>query len=129
MENGIVKQVLGPVVDIEFRSGELPPILSALKTTNPAIDERKNNLILEVAQHLGDGVVRAIAMDTSEGLARGQEVVSTGDSITAPVGKEVLGRIINVVGEPIDGKGPIESKERWSIHSCLLYTSPSPRDS
>lgn len=115
-ENGIVKQVLGPVVDIEFRSGKLPPILSALKTTNPAIDDRKNNLVLEVAQHLGDGVVRAIAMDTSEGLARGQEVVNTGDSITAPVGKEVLGRIINVVGDPVDGKGPVESKERWSIH-------------
>jgi len=116
MENGIVKQVLGPVVDVEFRSGELPPILSALKTTNPAIDDRQNNLVLEVAQHLGDGVVRAIAMDTSEGLARGQEVMSTGNSITAPVGKEVLGRIINVVGDPIDGKGPVQSKERWSIH-------------
>ena len=116
MEKGTVKQVMGPVVDVEFASGQLPPILSALKTTNPAIDERQDNLVLEVAQHLGDGLVRTIAMDTSEGLTRGQAVNPTGDSITAPVGKEVLGRIINVVGEPVDGKGPVNSKERWSIH-------------
>ena len=113
---GTVKQVMGPVVDVEFASGQLPPILSALKTTNPAIDGRSENLVLEVAQHLGDGLVRTIAMDTSEGLTRGQEVKPTGDSITAPVGKEVLGRIINVVGEPVDGKGDVGSKERWSIH-------------
>jgi len=116
MEKGTVKQVMGPVVDVEFASGELPPILSALKTTNPAIDERQDNLVLEVAQHLGDGIVRTVAMDTSEGLTRGQVVNATGDSITAPVGKEVLGRIINVVGEPVDGKGEVKSKERWSIH-------------
>ncbi|MEM7645348.1 MAG: F0F1 ATP synthase subunit beta [Pseudomonadota bacterium] len=116
MEKGTVKQVMGPVVDVEFASGQLPPILSALTTTNKAIDDRENNLVLEVAQHLGDGLVRAVAMDTSEGLTRGQAVNQTGDSITAPVGKEVLGRIINVVGEPVDGKGPVNSKERWSIH-------------
>lgn len=116
MEKGTVKQVMGPVVDVEFAAGKLPPILSALTTTNPAIDERENNLVLEVAQHLGDGLVRTIAMDTSEGLTRGQDVNATGDSITAPVGKEVLGRIINVVGEPVDGKGAVPSKERWSIH-------------
>jgi F-type H+/Na+-transporting ATPase subunit beta len=116
MEKGVVKQVMGPVVDVEFTSGQLPPILSALTTTNKAIDDREDNLVLEVAQHLGDGLVRAVAMDTSEGLTRGQEVRQTGDSITAPVGKEVLGRIINVVGEPVDGKGPVNSKERWSIH-------------
>jgi F-type H+/Na+-transporting ATPase subunit beta len=116
MEKGVVKQVMGPVVDVEFTSGQLPPILSALTTTNKAIDDREDNLVLEVAQHLGDGLVRAVAMDTSEGLTRGQEVRQTGNSITAPVGKEVLGRIINVVGEPVDGKGPVNSKERWSIH-------------
>ena len=116
MEKGSVKQVMGPVVDVEFASGKLPAILSALTTSNPSIDNRPNNLVLEVAQHLGDGVVRTIAMDTSEGLSRGQEVLATGDSITAPVGKEVLGRIINVVGEPVDGKGPVQTKERWSIH-------------
>lgn len=116
MEKGVVKQVMGPVVDVEFASGELPAILSALTTTNKAIDDRLDNLVLEVAQHLGDGLVRTVAMDTSEGLTRGQEVSQTGNSITAPVGKEVLGRIINVVGEPVDGKGPIHAKERWSIH-------------
>ena len=109
MEKGSVKQVMGPVVDVEFASGKLPAILSALTTSNPSIDNRPNNLVLEVAQHLGDGVVRTIAMDTSEGLSRGQEVLATGDSITAPVGKEVLGRIINVVGEPVDGKFPVEN--------------------
>ena len=116
MEKGVVKQVMGPVVDVEFPSGNLPAILSALTTTNPSISDKPENLVLEVAQHLGDGVVRAVAMDTSEGLTRGQDVTQTGDSITAPVGKEVLGRIINVIGEPVDGKGPINCKERWSIH-------------
>lgn len=116
MEKGTVKQVMGPVVDVEFASGNLPPILSALTTTNKSISEKDDNLVLEVAQHLGDGLVRTVAMDTSEGLTRGQAVTQTGDSITAPVGKEVLGRIINVVGEPVDGKGPVQTKERWSIH-------------
>ncbi len=116
MEKGTVKQVMGPVVDVEFASGNLPPILSALTTTNKSISDKEENLVLEVAQHLGDGLVRTVAMDTSEGLTRGQAVTQTGDSITAPVGKEVLGRIINVVGEPVDGKGPVASKERWSIH-------------
>lgn len=116
MEKGTVKQVMGPVVDVEFASGNLPAILSALTTTNKSISDKEENLVLEVAQHLGDGVVRTVAMDTSEGLTRGQAVTATGDSITAPVGKEVLGRIINVVGEPVDGKGPVASKERWSIH-------------
>lgn len=116
MEKGTVKQVMGPVVDVEFASGQLPPILSALTTTNASINDKPDNLVLEVAQHLGDGLVRAVAMDTSEGLTRGQAVNQTGDSITAPVGKEVLGRIINVVGEPVDGKGPVATKERWSIH-------------
>ena len=116
MEKGIVKQVMGPVVDVEFPSGHLPPILSALKTTNQFINNEENNLVLEVAQHLGGSVVRTVAMDSSEGLTRGQDVHQTGESISVPVGKEVLGRIINVVGEPIDGKGPVSTEKRWSIH-------------
>ncbi|MCB9072671.1 MAG: F0F1 ATP synthase subunit beta [Bdellovibrionaceae bacterium] len=116
MEVGIIRQVMGPVVDVEFKSKKLPPILTALKTTNKAIDDRNDNLVLEVAQHLGDGLVRTISMDSTEGLVRGQEVKDTGSMISAPVGKEVLGRIINVVGEPVDGAGNVTSKEYWPIH-------------
>lgn len=116
METGIIKQVMGPVVDVEFKSKKLPPILSALKTTNKSIDDREGNLVLEVAQHLGDGLVRTISMDSTEGLVRGQSVTDTGTMISAPVGKEVLGRIINVVGEPVDGGGAVKTKEFWPIH-------------
>ena len=116
MGNGMITQVLGPVVDVEFSGAKLPPILTALKVTNKAIDDRENNLVLEVAQHLGDNVVRTIAMDSTEGLVRGQSVKDTGNMITTPVGKEVLGRIMNVVGEPVDEAGPIETKEQWPIH-------------
>ncbi len=116
MENGIIKQVMGPVVDVEFPSGELPAINTALRVTNKAIDDREGNLVLEVAQHLGDKTVRTIAMDSTDGLVRGQAVVNTGQMITTPVGKEVLGRILNVVGEPIDEKGPVKAEQRWEIH-------------
>ena len=116
MESGIITQVLGPVVDVEFTGGDLPPILTALQTTNKSIDDREDNLVLEVAQHLGDNVVRTIAMDSTEGLVRGQGIKNTGNMITTPVGKEVLGRIMNVVGEPVDEAGPIGAKERWPIH-------------
>ena len=116
MQNGTVKQVMGPVVDVEFAKGELPAILSALRVTNPTIDDKEKNLTLEVAQHLGDRVVRTIAMDGTDGLTRGQEVEDTKNMITTPVGEAVLGRIMNVIGEPIDDKGPIEGKERWPIH-------------
>ncbi len=115
MELGKITQVLGPVVDVSFEN-ELPPIFSALKTTNSTIDDRKDNLVLEVAQHLGDNLVRTIAMDSTEGLVRGSAVTNTGNTISTPVGKGVLGRIMNVTGDPIDEKGPIESKEQWSIH-------------
>jgi F-type H+-transporting ATPase subunit beta len=107
---------MGPVVDVEFSGGALPPVLNALKLTNPAIDDRQDNLVLEVAQHLGDHVVRTIAMDSTEGLTRGMKVTDTGTTIAAPVGKETLGRIMNVVGEPIDEAGPLKAKEYWSIH-------------
>jgi F-type H+/Na+-transporting ATPase subunit beta len=113
---GRVKQVMGPVVDVEFSVGELPAVLNALTVTNPAIDDREGNLVLEVAQHLGNRVVRAIAMDSTDGLVRGMNVSDTGTTISTPVGKEVLGRIMNVVGEPIDEAGPLKAKEFWSIH-------------
>ncbi len=116
MENGHIKQVLGAVVDIEFPNGKLPPIYQALKVTNKGISETQWNLTLEVSQHLGDNTVRAIAMDATEGLVRGEKVMDTGATITAPVGSEVLGRIINVTGDAIDDGGSIASKERWSIH-------------
>jgi len=116
MEQGLIKQVTGPVVDVEFPQGDMPAINSALRVTNKAIDDREGNLVLEVAQHLGDRVCRTIAMDATEGLVRGMKVKATGTMITAPVGKEVLGRIINVVGEPIDEMGPVKTKESWPIH-------------
>ena len=116
MEQGRIKQVMGPVVDVEFPKGELPAIYTALKVTNAAIDAREGNLTLEVAQHLGDRAVRTIAMDSTEGLVRGQAVMNSGKMITTPVGKNVLGRIINVIGEPIDNAGPIESEHQWEIH-------------
>ncbi|WII73034.1 F0F1 ATP synthase subunit beta [Bdellovibrio sp. 22V] len=116
MAFGKVKQVLGPVVDVEFEGGELPAINSALRVTNKFISDAEMNLVLEVAQHLGDGVVRTIAMDQTEGLVRGEKVKSLGTQITAPVGREALGRIINVVGEPIDEMGPVNAKENWGIH-------------
>lgn len=116
MAFGKVKQVMGPVVDVEFEGGELPAINSALRVTNKFISESEFNLVLEVAQHLGDGVVRTISMDQTEGLVRGEKVKSLNQMITAPVGREALGRIINVVGEPIDEMGPVNAKEQWGIH-------------
>ncbi len=112
---GKIKQVLGPVVDVEF-DGELPPINGALRCTNKYVSDKDLNMVLEVAQHLGDNTVRTIAMDSSEGLVRGTAVVYTGNMIMAPVGREVLGRIINVIGEPIDEAGPVNAKEQWPIH-------------
>lgn len=116
MENGIVLQVMGPVVDVEFASGQLPAINTAVRVTNKAINDQEWNLVLEIAQHLGDKVCRAIAMDSTEGLVRGAGVQNTGKMITTPVGREVLGRIINVVGEPIDEQGPVKSDTQWEIH-------------
>jgi len=107
---GKVTQVIGAVVDIKFEN-ELPEILTALECK---IGE--NRLVLEVAQHLGESSVRTIAMDGTEGLKRGDEVIDTGNPIKVPVGPETLGRIINVIGEPIDQKGPVKTKDRWPIH-------------
>jgi len=113
---GKITQVIGPVVDVEFPAGKLPRILNALTLNNPSINGEKDNLVLEVAQHLGEGVVRAIAMDATEGLVRGAEVTDTGEAIQMPVGKEVLGRILNVIGKPVDGGGPVNAKQHRSIH-------------
>lgn len=113
---GIVKQVMGPVVDVEFPSGKIPAIYNALTLSNKSISDKANNLVLEVSQHLGDNVVRTIAMDATEGLSRGIAVIDTGKAIQAPVGRECLGRIMNVVGEPIDEAGPINTKKTYGIH-------------
>jgi F-type H+-transporting ATPase subunit beta len=107
---------MGPVVDVEFESGDLPEVLTALTTTNAAIDDREDNLTIEVALHLGEKTVRCIAMDTSDGLRRGQDVRNTGAPITIPVGPETLGRIMNVIGEPVDERGPIDAKMTYPIH-------------
>ena len=114
--NGKVVQVLGPVVDVEFKDTDLPPIYTALKVTNSTLGEDEWNLVLEVSQQIGGNRVRCVAMDSTEGLQRGQEALNTGEGITIPVGKESLGRMINVVGEPIDQGGPIETEEKWPIH-------------
>jgi len=116
MNLGKITQVLGAVVDVEFADGSLPSIYNALKITNPGISEEKWNLIVEVAQHLGESTVRCIAMDSTEGLVRGMEVMDSGEGITVPVGPETLGRIINVIGEPVDEGGPIQAKKRFPIH-------------
>ncbi len=113
---GKVAQVIGPVVDVEFSGGELPPIYGALKITNPRIDDTEENLVVEVAQHLGDEVVRCVAMDTTDGLVRGMKATYYGEQITMPVGRETLGRILNVVGKPVDEMGPVVTKMRYPIH-------------
>jgi F-type H+-transporting ATPase subunit beta len=116
MSNGKIVQVMGPVVDVEFEGGDLPEVLTALKTTNPSINDEADNLTIEVALHLGERTVRAIAMDTTDGLRRGQDVSSTGSPIMIPVGPETLGRIMNVIGEPVDERGPIDAKMTYPIH-------------
>ena len=116
MSNGKIVQVMGPVVDVEFEGGDLPEVLTALKTTNSTINDQADNLTIEVALHLGEKTVRAIAMDTTDGLRRGQDVSDTGSPITIPVGPETLGRIMNVIGEPVDERGPINAKMTYPIH-------------
>jgi F-type H+-transporting ATPase subunit beta len=116
MSDGKVIQVMGPVVDVEFPEGDLPPIFTALHVTNPAIDDTPGNLVIEVAQHLGDNVVRTIAMDTTDGLVRGMPVKNTAKPIMMPAGDIILGRVLNVVGRPVDGLGPVDAKEFLPIH-------------
>src|SRR5664279_1454513 len=117
---GKITQVIGAVVDVQFE-GDLPAILNALETKNGG-----NRLVLEVAQHLGESTVRTIAMDTSEGLVRGQECTDTGQPISVPVGPGTLGRIMNVIGEPVDEAGPVQGVERRAIHQPTpSYTEQS----
>ncbi|MBN8980285.1 MAG: F0F1 ATP synthase subunit beta, partial [Rhizobiales bacterium] len=119
-QTGRVSQVIGAVVDVQFE-GYLPAILNAIETTNNG-----NRLVLEVAQHLGESTVRAIAMDTTEGLVRGQEVKDTGSPIKVPVGAGTLGRIMNVIGEPVDEQGPVKSEGSRAIHQeAPAYTDQS----
>ncbi|HKI49366.1 MAG TPA: F0F1 ATP synthase subunit beta [Desulfobacteria bacterium] len=116
MNEGKLIQIIGPVVDVEFSDGELPNILNALLISNPAINDVEDNLVVEVAQHLGDNVVRCIAMDVTDGLVRGMPVKNTGNPIMMPVGDPGLGRVLNVVGRPVDGLGPVETEEYYPIH-------------
>ena len=117
---GKITQVIGAVVDVQFE-GELPAILNALETKNGG-----NRLVLEVDQHLGESTVRTIAMDSTEGLVRSQEVTDTGQPIAVPVGPELLGRIINVIGDPVDEAGPVNAKATRAIHQeAPLYTDQS----
>jgi len=116
MNIGKVVQVIGPVVDVAFEEGNLPNIMNAIAITNPTINNEEDNLIVEVAQHLGDNVVRCIAMDITDGMVRGMAAKDTGAPITVPVGQECLGRILNVVGRPVDGLGPVVAKNKMPIH-------------
>lgn len=112
MSKGIIKQIIGPVIDLEFADGQLPKIYNAIHIKR----EDNSTLVLEVEQHLGENLVRCVAMDSTDGLRRGMEAVDTGTPITVPVGPEVLGRLMNVIGEPIDELGEIKTKERYPIH-------------
>ena len=114
--SGRITQVIGPVVDVEFPPGQLPKIYDALTVSNPSISDAAGNLVLEVAQHLGESSVRSIGMDSTEGLVRGMDVTATGNPISMPVGDAVLGRILNVVGHPVDEAGPVNAKLHMPIH-------------
>ena len=129
---GRITQVIGPVVDVEFPPGSLPEINSALRITNKGISDKEWNLVVEVAQHLGENTIRAIAMDSTDGLTRGQDVVPTGAPIMMPVGPKTLGRILNVVGEPVDEAGPVGAEKAMPIHrapprSTWPYRTKRPR--
>lgn len=112
VSQGKVRAVIGAIVDVQFEQGNLPAILNALE-----IETSEGKLVLEVAQHLGENTVRTIAMDGTEGLVRGEKVIDTGSPISVPVGRETLGRILNVIGEPIDERGPVNTKQRRPIHA------------
>ena len=120
---GKIIKVIGPVVDVEFQPGKLPNIMNALFISNPGISDVVDNLVVEVAQHLGNNACRCIAMDATDGLVRGMEARDSGQPITIPVGPAALGRIMNVVGRPVDGLGPISSDKTMSIHrEAPLFT-------
>ena len=108
---GTVVQVIGPVLDVKFADGQLPNLLNALE-----VDNNGTTVVAEVAQHIGDNVARCIAMNSTDGLTRGTPALDTGSSISVPVGEKTLGRIFNLLGEPVDNAGPVEAEERWEIH-------------
>ncbi|HRK01156.1 MAG TPA: F0F1 ATP synthase subunit beta [Oligoflexia bacterium] len=113
---GKIKQVIGPIVDVNFESGRLPAIFNAVRVSNPALSDKAGNLVLEVAQHLGENTVRCVAMDSTDGLVRGMDATDTGAQISVPVGRETLGRILNVIGKPVDEAGPVTAKKYYPIH-------------
>ncbi len=116
MNKGKIVQVIGPVVDISFKDADVPALYNAIEVKNPDQNAENENIILEVAQHLGDGTARTVSMHPTEGLVRGMEAVDSGKPISVPVGEKVLGRILNVVGQPVDQKPAVESQTTWSIH-------------
>ncbi|QPJ63080.1 MAG: F0F1 ATP synthase subunit beta [Candidatus Nitronauta litoralis] len=116
MNKGIVTQIIGPVVDMSFKEGQLPSLYNAINIEKPTDDGKTDKIVLEVAQHLGDNAVRTISMHPTDGLVRGMDAVDTGAPISVPVGDSVLGRILNVTGDPVDQKPAPESNEKWSIH-------------
>ena len=116
LQQGKIIQVIGPVIDVQFENNHLPKIYNALHIKRISAEGKEETLICEVQQHLGEDRVRSVAMDSTDGLVRGMAVVDTGEPITVPVGPETLGRLINVVGEGIDGKGEIKTKMRYPIH-------------
>jgi F-type H+-transporting ATPase subunit beta len=114
---GRVVQIIGPAVDVQFDEGHLPPIYAAVRIVDEGeLGKVPIDVVTEVANHVGEGIVRCIAMKPTDGMVRGMKAIDTGGPITVPVGRETLGRILNVLGEPVDNKGPVNSKERWSIH-------------
>ncbi len=120
---GTIRQVMGPVVDVAFATDEVPELRSALKVTNPGISDEEDNLVLEVSQHLGEGVVRTIAMDSTDGLVRGMEARATGSPIMMPVGEEVLGRIMNVTGDPVDEISILELNDGELVRGIIAEES------
>ncbi len=116
MSEGKIVQIIGPVIDIDFSGGTLPAILNSVKIPRVTVEGKKEDLIVEVQQHLGDNIVRTVAMDSTDGLARGEKAIDTGAPITIPVGPAALGRLINVIGEGIDDLGPIVSDKHYPIH-------------
>ena len=129
MNKGNIIQVMGPVVDVRFEEGVLPALYNAINIERTGEDGKTETLVCEVALHLGDNAVRSVAMHSTDGLVRGMEAIDTGAPITVPVGEEVLGRILNVVGDPVDKKPPVESKAKWKclkralrLLTCLNHT-------
>ena len=116
MTEGSIVQIIGPVVDIDFPNGKLPSILNAVKIPRVNAEGQQEDLIVEVQQQLGEDRVRAVAMDSTDGLVRGMKAYDTGGPISVPVGPKVLGRMLNVIGQPIDGVGPVEAKAYYPIH-------------